>query len=297
MTSQSSWRRVTRSHSCSICGKPDWCLYTGPEEDPTAAICARVESSKRIGDAGWLHRLKETPERQQRRLVRVIRPAGSAALQPDLERLAAQYRDDLDPGRLYQLAASLGLSVPSLCHLGIGWSTDHRAWSFPMSDVHGNVLGIRLRRPDGVKFAVRGGKEGLFLPSTVGDESSPLLICEGPTDAAALLDLGFRNVVGRPSCAGGIKLLVELVQVRHCPEVIIVADADTPGKRGAANLAVVLLVYAPTVRVIEPPEGIKDTRVWLLTGGTHQDVERAINAASVRRLVIRAGTPAQRKGR
>ena len=62
-----------------------------------------------------------------------------------------------------------------------------------------------------------------------------MLICEGPTDTAALLDMGFANVVGRPSCTGGIKLLVELVCQRRSEEVVVVADGDEPGQGGPAT--------------------------------------------------------------
>src|SRR5262249_39384631 len=155
-----------------------------------------------------------------------------------------------------------------------------------MVGTEGNVVGIRLRRPDGSKFAVKGGKEGLFVPANVFSESSPLLVCEGPTDAAALLGLGFANVVGRPSCTGGTKLLVRLVQ-RSRAEVVIVADGDEPGRRGADNLASVLAVYAPAVQVIVPPDGLKDVRDWLRAGGKREDVERVIRVAPVRRLTVR----------
>jgi DNA primase len=151
----------------------------------------------------------------------------------------------------------------------------------------GAVLGIRLRRTDGFKFAVKGGREGLFIPSGVEAEAAPLLICEGPTDTAALLDLGFRNVVGRPSCTGGAKLLCDLTRRRRPSDVVIVADGDEPGRRGAGNLASILLAHAPGVRVIAPPEGIKDAREWLKAGGRREDVEKAIDAAPVRRLTVR----------
>ena len=48
-----SMRRVSAAHPCPVCKKPDWCLDS---PNGTAAICARVESGKRCGDAGWLHR-------------------------------------------------------------------------------------------------------------------------------------------------------------------------------------------------------------------------------------------------
>jgi hypothetical protein len=201
--------------------------------------------------------------------------------------LAAHFQRAVTLDRLLALARSLGLSVEALTALGIGWSEAQRAWSFPMTDTAGRVLGIRLRRANGFKFAVRGGHEGLFLPCRFGAYPGPLLICEGPTDTAALFDLGFGNVVGRPNCAGGVKLLVELVKQQRPQEVAIVADNDEPGRRGAESLASTLSAYAPATRVIAPPAGVKDARAWLRGGGTGADLLRAIDEAPVRRLQIR----------
>jgi phage/plasmid primase-like uncharacterized protein len=206
--------------------------------------------------------------------------------------MVVEDRDAVDQDQLEALACSLGLSVLALTTLGIGWSTFHQAWSFPMTDATGYVVGIRLRRPNGFKFAVTGSKEGLFLATA--DPTEPrLVISEGPTDTAALMCLGFRRIAGRPSCNGGLRLVIQLCQ-RHRPtEVVIVADADEPGQRGADNLASALLAYVPTVRVIAPPEGIKDARAWLQAGGTRDDLECAIEAAAERRLSMRV-VPARR---
>jgi 5S rRNA maturation endonuclease (ribonuclease M5) len=249
MALPTGWRRVSRGSLCPVCEHPDWCLVA---EDGSAAICPRVESPRRIRDAGWLHRLQDSPWQADRGRVRHLRLA-TGGRGPDLAWLAAQYRRDVDPGRLCQLATALGLTTGRLLSLGIGWSGEHGAWSFPMRAPEGTVLGIRLRRPNGFKFAVKGGREGLFLPDRGDSESKTLLICEGSTDAAALLDMGFADVVGRPSCSGGIKLLVALVSARKPAEVVIVADGDEPGRRETDNLASVLVAYAPAVRVIAPP--------------------------------------------
>ncbi|NLS92478.1 MAG: hypothetical protein GXX96_09970 [Planctomycetaceae bacterium] len=53
------WRRCSRRFPCRICGKSDWCGYTGPEDDPTAALCMRVESDKPAKNGGWLHILRD----------------------------------------------------------------------------------------------------------------------------------------------------------------------------------------------------------------------------------------------
>lgn len=173
--------------------------------------------------------------------------------------------------------------------MGVGWARQYDAWSFPMRDVNGAVRGIRLRRPNGFKFAVVGSKEGLFLPELPEESTDPLLlISEGATDAAALLDFGFRGVVGRPSCAGGSKLLVSLVRQRLNSKIVIVADSDKPGQDGANRLASILIAYTAVVKVVTPPHGIKDARAWLRSGATRIDVEQAIGQAPERRLKVRA---------
>jgi hypothetical protein len=262
-------------------------LVTGPEGNPTAAICARIESEKRSGDAGWLHRLRddESWQRPRRRTVRVAAPVSATRL--DLAGLGERYLQAIRPDVLDRLANGLGLSIESMRRLRVGWSSEHLAYTFPMTDASGGVLGIRLRLQSGRKLSVCGGKDGLFIPSDLG-EVGPLLICEGPTDTAAMLDLGF-DAVGRPSCRGGTRLLVDLVQRRQATEVVIVADTDShdAGERGAENLAALLVTYAVSVRVIAPTYGCKDAREWKRRGATRGEVQSAIDAAPVRRLTIK----------
>lgn len=221
--------------------------------------------------------------------IRILRnvPAGDRPAL-DFACLAKDCKAAVDPTQLGILAGQLGLSATALRKFGIGWAQHQRAWTFPMSDADGHILGIRLRLPDGRKLCIKGSKEGLFILSPFTPQS-PLVICEGPTDAAALIDMGFPSVVGRPSCTGGVKLLVDLVQ-RGPTDVVIVADGDEPGQRGANNLASVLAVYSPKVCVIRPPDGIKDARVWLQIGGTLQDVQAAINAAPAQCLTLQTRT-------
>jgi hypothetical protein len=282
----STWQRVSKRRPCPVCDHPDWCLYVGPEDSPEAAICARVESPKRCGEAGYLHILCDGGPTWSPRIRRIeISAAQIGAGKSDFAKLAADFRAPVRPDALDKLVRALGVSAESLRRLGIGWSAGHRAWSFPMTNAAGNVLGIRLRRPDGRKLSVRGGHEGLFLPEGI-DAHGLLLIAEGPTDTAALLDLGF-SAVGRPSCTGGVKLLVELVRKLKPSGVVIVADSDAPGQRGAESLAAVLVAYAVTVRIITPPAGIKDARAWKQAGAMAADVLAAIDAAPVRRLAVR----------
>jgi hypothetical protein len=202
----------------------------------------------------------------------------------------AEFRAAVQPEALERLAATLGLTSESLVRLGVGWSVRDRAWSFPMTDTAGKVLGIRLRCASGKKLSVRGGHEGLFIPADLAP-GALLLVTEGPTDCAALLDLGF-PAVGRPSCTGGVKLLIDLVRQRKPVQVVIVADGDEPGQRGAENLASVLVAYSSSVRIITPPAGVKDAREWKQRGVTSDEVAAVIAVAPLESLKVTI----QRKG-
>jgi hypothetical protein len=277
-----TWQRVTKAKPCPICGKADYCGFA---PDGSACICMRIDvgSVKRTRNGGFLHRFGDGPHHRPTIRTTTIRP--SLPSRQDLPILALRYRTAVNPDGLERLAQRLGLTAQSLIRLGIGWAQDHHAWAFPMTDAAGNVVGIRLRLDGGRKFAVRGGREGLFIPSNLLD-CEHLLICEGPTDTAALLDLGF-CVVGRPSCTGGGRLLVQLVNSLKPTDVVIVADADAPGERGAAALASILALYCP-VRMIRPPNGIKDARAWKSAGATATEVLTLMDAAPTRRLALRS---------
>ena len=165
MSKSSTWQRVKKGRPCPVCGRHDWCMYAGPADSPTAVICARIESPKRCGQAGWLHVLRDdgpTWPAWKRTIPAAVRMMSDPD-RLDFAKLATEFRAAVQPQAVARLAASLGLSIESLGRLGIGWASRHRAWSFPMVDVDGHVLGIRLRRPDGTKLSVKGGHEGLFI--------------------------------------------------------------------------------------------------------------------------------------
>jgi hypothetical protein len=162
--------------------------------------------------------------------------------------------------------------------LRIGW--DGNAFTFPMTDADGGVIGIRRRFLTGSKCSVRGSRSGLFVP-TSPEDGNRLLICEGATDTGAALDLGF-DAIGRPSCNSGIEMIARVARGRN--EVVIVGDNDHAGRRGAAKLADALVLHC-SVKVIYPPEGAKDLRQWLRQGLTQEDFSNAIqetNAVKIR---------------
>jgi hypothetical protein len=272
------WQRVSREHRCPICDHADWCLFTGPAGSPDAAICARTPSQKRCGEAGWLHRLRDDWHERPRRRRRCVEAPADPAIALGtigLDELARNWYLALGDHLRGLLSHGLGVSTDSLHRLRVGWSAGHRASTWPMVDASGAVRGIRLRAADGRKWSVRGGREGLFIPVNVpiGDV---LVICEGATDCAALLDLHF-DVVGRPSCDGGVRLLIDLVCTWQPNDVVIIADSDAPGQRGARSLAARLVGYVPAVRLVIPRS--KDAREWVCSGADRLDVLDAIESA------------------
>ena len=281
-----NWQRVSRRRPCPVCGRPDWCLYTGDLDAPTAAICQRIASPKRCGEAGYLHRLRDDPLRPARATRRVFVPTNTPPEKSifDFGAYARQCHLACIPDVLRRFGEQIGVSAASLRRLYVGWSPQHGAWTFPMSDAAGNVVGIRLRCPNGRKLAVKGGREGLFLPDNLS-AGGQLLIAEGPTDTAALLDCGF-SAVGRPSCTGGTRHLVTFLHQMTVLEVVIVADGDAPGQAGAERLAATLAAYCSMVKVITPPAQYKDARAWKQAGGTAADLMAIINLVPVRKLGI-----------
>jgi len=135
-----------------------------------------------------------------------------------------------------------------------------------MSTPEGKIVGIRIRHESGKKWAVRGSKAALFIPSGMRRDG-PLIVCEGPTDTAAMLDLGY-DAIGRPSCRGCHEYVATMGKGR---DVVIVADEDGPGRDGANELARAIRWQCKTTKIIEP-NGRKDAREWVKRKTTNRAV-------------------------
>jgi len=267
-----TWVRVTRRQPCPICERPDWCSVS---EDGAVVVCMRVESPKPCRSGGWFHRLTEA-----------VKPAPAPARRSrpapvqDFNALACHYVEQLTD--IDMLAKQLSLTVRSLERLQAGWNG--KGYTFPMRDGRERIIGIRVRGRHG-KWAVPGSHNGLFWPEGVYSGSDyPLMICEGPTDCAALLDMGF-DAIGRPSCLGGVDHVIEFLKGRR-REVVVVADHDEakqrpdgttwfPGQQGAKRLTAAIRPFVRTVKVIKPPFH-KDVRDWCKAGATRAVVETII---------------------
>jgi len=277
--------RVSIKYPCPICGKPDWCSFSA---EGTFGICMRIAegSIKETKNGGYLHRLSNFDLSH----IRTIPAKAEIAKRDDLPELAIYFKEQgrKKPHRLQWLSEQLGIPVWTLNELHIGWSERQKAFSFPMKDSNGHIIGIRLRSWNGRKYAVTGSREGLFIPKDL-KISSRILICEGPTDCAALLSICF-PAIGRPSCTSGVKLIVEWIERNNVEDVIIVSDADEPGQRGAQKLTSDLSIYVPSIRIIRPPGAFKDIRDWVNAGATAKDIESSISRTPRHHLQVRGKT-------
>lgn len=289
MISPRKWLRVSGSHPCCICGNARWCTIA---TDGSAAKCMRVESAFPIRGGGWRHPLN-----------RALPPRPSHAPQqprlssPEVTLLSRRYESQVPPDRIEWLSNNLGVNIASLRRLHVGWSAGERmttndgrdvsvwAWSFPMCDAMRRTVGIRYRTDAGDKFSHTGGSEGLFVPADLPTFGT-LCICEGPTSLAALLDLGYA-AIGRPSCSGGVELIIEWLRAGPRRDVVIFGDHDAPHRRpdgsnyypgqdGAHMLSAALLASGAvrsSVVVIPPSVKLKDPRAWKNAGATRRDFD------------------------
>ena len=276
----SNWIRVSPNRLCLECRKADWCCYVGPDEAPELVLCMRRESDRPAKNGGWIHDLRKgITKRPKRRSLTLKRP------RLDFSEMLPRFR--VEPRLIDELAAQLGVSSKNLCRLDVGWSPTRQAWTFPMRNGSGDVVGIRLRQLDGKKKSVTGSREGIFIPNDL-EKNRQLLVAEGPTDATALLDLGY-SAIGRPSCSGGAAFVCQFVRNHRCRQVVIAADMDIPGQNGAEKLASVLLPYVKSLCIIAPPPGFKDFRDWRKKTATSKDLQKLIDAANTKILSLKKG--------
>ena len=270
--------RVSKDFICPVCQKPDWCLVSVSGD---AAICQRIESAIRKGEAGWYHTI-DPSKRIAPSTMRCIRLKFDDGPRPDFDRLSREYKANIAPGDIRFLASRLGVTSISLERLHVGLQRDGY-YTFPMRDGAGKIVGIQIYTTRGCKFCVKGSRAGQFIPDN-RDSQDLLLVSEGTSDCAAGLSLEF-DAIGRFNCSHGTDQICRLCRGRS--EVVIVADPDDVGLRGARDLSKSLSLYCPSVKVVIPP--VKDLRMWLKSGLTHEELQSVIDRTETVVQEVRCG--------
>lgn len=129
------------------------------------------------------------------------------------------------------------------------------------------VICIREKSARPIRFGylhVRKAAGHLRTASPLMASDHPVIIVEGFSDAAAATDLGF-VAVGRPSNLACMDVLRDLVRSRPC---IVVGENDQksdgrwPGREGMIATFQSIRQVCRDVKMVLPPEGIKDLRAW-----------------------------------
>lgn len=271
MLKQSKWFRVSKKQPCRICKKEEWCTFT-----ENASGCMRVMSEKPMKNGGWLHvDGKEIPK---------YFPQAKTTPAPTVVDFSFVHRflfSRTTDKQLKDLGLALGLAPFALKCIGAAWDPDSQAWVFPMHDERKKIIGLRVRAMDGQKWALAGSRAGLFIPSIPTHDQRQIMICEGPTDCAALLSMGFL-AIARPSCLGCEEMVNNFLVNEKIKEAVIIADNDEPktrpdgtfffpGQQGAEKLQKSLKVKSC---ILLPPT--KDMREFLNFGGSTESVSSLV---------------------
>lgn len=261
------WLRVDKENPCRICEHTDWCSYS---LDPTAGSCCMraVDGGKLMKNGGYFY-----PFDESKPLPPPPKPAKERPAPPNFGEMMRKWSKTIALEFNDQCRA-MGVSVAAMQWLGAVWAEDRKAMAFPMYDAtchNGNrPIGIRLRVPEGKKFAVTGSSSGIFYPYGCYKHIPSfdrLYICEGPTDTSAALDMGC-FAIGRAACRGGEGYVLSVLDQLQPDDVVIVTDNDGPGVAGARDL--IRHIKQPT-RMLTPPT--KDLRSFRQNGGTKELLE------------------------
>lgn len=262
---------------------------------------------KETANGGYLH-LANTQDPSRSRMPQTVKAVAVTSpkpydAQPWIAEVHTEARRTIIPQLRAWLAGNLAVSEESLerCQLGFlrpGWvhPIDPRRWlthcfpcgnfTWPMLAPDFRVLGIRTRDPETAeKRSITGGHDGVVMPIDLDIAGKQVVFCEGPTDCAALLDLGFM-AIGRSSNVGTVDHCRDLLEIHRPAQVVIMSDGDEPGLKGSRLLAGRIWTLCDDLRIIRPPEGIKDIRQWTRYGAQRNDILDLIAKTEPVRLSI-----------
>ena len=276
----SKLRAVTKSAPCPVCQGDHKCSVS----DDGLVLCGRhsaVEPGFRLigpcEDPTWtMYRPADPGYDDIMAAIKhggvAVKPRTAYVPPPDFERMADGFADRLTAERKLELAGLLGLPVGCLAALPkLGYDPDQRAFTFPECDSRGCVIGLTVRYPDGTKRCKPGSRRGLTLADGWFDGDSPIYVVEGASDTLALAALGLA-VIGRPSAAGGVELLGNILARSGKPRPVFVVgendrkeDGSWPGRDGCARVAEALAGRLPdwSISAAMPALEYKDVREWI----------------------------------
>lgn len=152
-----------------------------------------------------------------------------------LSALQKLHAGGLSPDLLDAAVEETGISSVTLQSFGIGWSGEFGRYTFPMFDGTLKLTGFALWGSGKVGM-IAGSRMGLFVPMPYEVVDCPiieapqlLILPQGPLEAAAVRDMGFMGVIGRPTVFSAADDVVQLLAGRSPQEVIVVLPRGDDG--------------------------------------------------------------------
>ncbi len=212
-------------------------------------------------------------------------PAASIADEAERCRTALLDRPEV----LGELADRLEVAEDVLHRLGVGWRPFNRrpaqdeswvddgaAWTFPLVDGSGSVIGLIRHYQDELveDRLVNGSRPGLIVPVGWQEFTGRILIPESLGDVALLLGRGY-CAIGRPANSSGVDHLVQLLD-RVDREIMVIAEDDRlldgtwPGKeRAEKHVRQLANRLGRRVWIWHPPEECDGLRGHFKSHGTN----------------------------
>lgn len=130
---------------------------------------------------------------------------------------------------------------------------------------------------------LKGPHRGLVNGKAFSVYPDRMILTESVIDALSLMVLGFQNVCPVYGTNGVTSDHFERITENRLKEVVIAFDNDEAGKKGAEELAERLLSQEVPVRLVYPPETVKDWNEALLASPLKEEIEKLIDSSPLRK--------------
>lgn len=249
--------RVDHKNPCPICQHGKYCAFS---EDGNFVACKRVKegSITNLGAFGYLHKIEHID------LTGYAK--NECRTRPDWKSLQWSYKIALSTYGHYPIIDGV-TDRNTQEEFFIGWNG--KGWTWPCWNEKLAITGMQVRYPDNSKCSVKGTEIGVFVPKTIMAHNGIIAITEGLSDAMVSMELGFKTL-GKWNSDTPHDTLIMLVMEKIKPSngIILFADNDEPGQKGAKDLKQLFKTYAPGMhtKIITPPTPYKDLRAWRSEG-------------------------------